>query len=221
MTIADQSTSQSHSNLTDASAFAALVRARLPAKRSLGQTPAKWRSDFDLNPNVPRRDETSLKPAAVLVGVVARYPLTVILTQRTATLSSHAGQIAFPGGRIDGPDETPDAAALREAFEEIGLQRGLVQPLGFLDSYQTATGYAVEPLIGLIEPTFALRLEASEVSEAFEVPLAFLMNEANHQTHTKTWQGTERRFYAMPYQSRYIWGATAGILKNMHERLFA
>ena len=152
---------------------------------------------------------------------MAREPVTLLLTQRAATLSKHAGQIAFPGGRIDPEDASPAAAALREAYEEIGLPPEFVTPLGFLDSYRTGTGYRIEPLVALVQPGFELRLQESEVADAFEVPLAFLMDHANHETHTKIWQGAERRFYAMPYENRYIWGATAGILKNMHERLFA
>lgn len=177
-------------------------------------------SDFDLNPG-DWHPAAELKPAAVLVGIVAREPLTLLLTQRAATLSKHAGQIAFPGGRIDPGDVSPAAAALREAEEEVGLGAEFVTPLGFLDTYRTGTGYQIAPLVALIRPGFSLRLQEEEVAEAFEVPLAFLMDHQNHETHTKIWQGAERRFYAMPYENRYIWGATAGILKNMHERLFA
>lgn len=181
-------------------------------------------SDFDLNPELwldAEHPVPELTPAAVLVGIVAREPLTLLLTQRAATLSKHAGQIAFPGGRIDPGDATPADAALREAEEEIGLAAEFITPLGFLDTYRTGTGYAIAPLVALIRPGFTLRLQEGEVAEAFEVPLAYLMDLQNHETHTKIWQGAERRFYAMPYEDRYIWGATAGILKNMHERLFA
>ena len=208
-------------NLPDASAFAALARKRLSLAASTAQIANTSPSDFDLNPDVAINLPAQLKSAAVLVAVVARNPLTILLTLRTHTLAQHAGQIAFPGGGIDPDDATPTAAALREAHEEIGLEPHLVQPLGFLDTYRTGTGYAIKPLVALIEPVFTLKLQASEVAEAFEVPLAFLMDEANHQTLAKIWQGHERRFYAMPYENRYIWGATAGILKNMHKRLFA
>ncbi|MEQ1698355.1 MAG: CoA pyrophosphatase [Hyphomicrobiaceae bacterium] len=196
--------------------FAAQARAKLHAVPQLGKSP----SDFDLNPGF-RPPAVTLRPAAVLVAVVARAELTLLLTLRAATLNHHAGQIAFPGGRIDGEDETPVAAALREAEEEIGLPSQLVTPLGFLDTYRTGTGYAIEPLVALVEPGFTLRLQEDEVADVFEVPLAFLMDQANHQLHTKIWQGAERRFHAMPFENRFIWGATAGILKNMHERLFA
>ena len=160
------------------------------------------------------------RPAAVLVPVVARLPLTVLLTQRTDTLPSHAGQIAFPGGKIEADDHDAIAAALREAQEEIGLDPGLVEPLGYLDAYRTGTGYRIYPVVALVKPGFTLTLDAREVADAFEVPLAFLMDERNHQTHVRSMRGVERRFYAMPFEQRYIWGATAGIMKNMHQRLF-
>ncbi len=207
---------QAAGSLFGPAGFAAHARAKLTAAPQAGTIP----SDFDLNPDF-RPPVATLRPAAVLVAVVAREELTLLLTQRAETLNHHAGQIAFPGGRIDGEGETPVEAALREAEEEIGLAPHLVTPLGFLDTYRTGTGYLIEPLVALVDPGFTLRLQAGEVADAFEVPLAFLMDQANHQMHTKIWQGAERRFYAMPYENRFIWGATAGILKNMHERLFA
>ncbi len=164
---------------------------------------------------------SDLRPAAVLVPIVARDQLTVLLTRRAAHLRTHAGQIAFPGGSLDADDHDSQAAALREAREEIGLESGLIQPLGFLDTYHTGTGFQIDPLVALVAPEFTLTLDSSEVAETFEVPLAFLMDPANHHTHTKLWKSVERRYYAMPFENYYIWGATAGILKNMHERLFA
>ncbi len=179
-------------------------------------------SDFDLNPDavVWLKDHPEPRPAAVLVPVIARLPLTVLLTQRTDSLPRHAGQIAFPGGKIEECDRDPVAAALREAEEEIGLDPRLVEPLGYLDAYRTGTGYRIFPIVALVKPGFKLKLDPREVADAFEVPLSFLMDERNHQTHVRSMRGVERRFYAMPFEDRYIWGATAGIMRNMHQRLF-
>lgn len=181
-------------------------------------------SDFDLNPDAFAEHTFSakaLKPAAVLVPVLPRPEgLSVILTQRTAHLPSHAGQIAFPGGKIDADDDGPCGAALREAFEEIGLEPSFAEPIGYLDIYRTVTDFAVTPVVAVVRPGFSLALNAHEVEDAFEVPFAFLMDAANHELHTRTYRGHERRYYAMPYGERYIWGATAGILMNMYRRLF-
>jgi len=183
--------------------------------------PVPTPSDFDLNPDASAwRTGEPPRPAAVLVPVVKRAPLTVLLTQRTDSLPNHAGQIAFPGGKIEEEDRDPVAAALREAQEEIGLDPRLVEPLGYLDAYRTGTGYRIFPVVALVEPAFALKLDAREVADAFEVPLSFLMDARNHQLHDRMLRGVKRRFYAMPFQERFIWGATAGIMKNMHERLF-
>lgn len=181
------------------------------------------RSDWDLDP-VLSADLAAMnppRPAAVLVPVILRAELTVLLTQRTHTLSSHAGQIAFPGGRVDDTDDDAAAAALREAQEEIGLDDHFVEALGFLDGYRTGTGYGITPLVALVKPDFSLALAADEVEEAFEVPLSFLMSAANHQRHEREWKGRRRAYWAMPYGERYIWGATAGMLKNMYDRLYA
>jgi 8-oxo-dGTP pyrophosphatase MutT (NUDIX family) len=180
-------------------------------------------SDFDLNPDMLADFAVMepARPAAVLIPLIAREELTVLLTERSAKLKAHAGQISFPGGRIDPEDASPTAAALREAEEEIGLDRRYVEPLGFIDSYRTGTGYRVMPLVAFVQPGFSLQLNPGEVESAFEVPLRFLMDPANHQKHTREWRGRERSFYAMPYGERYIWGATAGMLKNLHSRLVA
>jgi 8-oxo-dGTP pyrophosphatase MutT (NUDIX family) len=161
------------------------------------------------------------RAAAVLVPIVPRRELTVLFTQRTETLSKHAGQISFPGGRVDPEDASPVETALREAEEEVGLARAHVEPIGFLDGYRTGTGYYVTPVVALVRPAFTLSLQANEVAEAFEVPLSFLMDEANHQKHARVWRGRSRSYWAMPYGERYIWGATAGMLKNLHFRLLA
>ncbi len=180
-------------------------------------------SDFDLNPSafVEWSGPAPARPAAVLVPVVARETLTVLLTERTSHLASHAGQIAFPGGKPDPADTGPAETALREAEEEIGLSRHLIEPIGYLDVYRTGTGFAVTPVVGIVQPDFHLKLNHDEVAAAFEVPLSFLMNPANHRIDALTLAGRDRRFYAMPYGERYIWGATAGILRNMHDRLFS
>ncbi len=176
------------------------------------------RGDDDLNPqarlivagNVP-------KPAAVLVPLVTRGDsLHVILTQRTGHLSRHPGQVAFPGGRIDDGDESPVAAALRETEEETGIERHFVEPLGYLDTYLTGTSYRVVPVVALLRSGFTVTPQPQEVADVFEVPLSFLMNPAHHQRHSREWQGRERFFYAMPYGERYIWGATAGMIRNLY-----
>lgn len=180
------------------------------------------RSDDDLNTHLPATfDAATPRPAAVLVPVVIRQPeLTVLLTQRTDHLPSHPGQVAFPGGKIDAGDTDATAAALRETEEETGLDPKFIKPVGFLDSYQTRTGFRVLPVVALVETGFRLVPEAGEVADIFEVPLRFLMDPANHQEHTREWQGVERRFYAMPYRDRYIWGATAGMLRNLYDRMY-
>ncbi len=179
-------------------------------------------SDFDLNPDLAAElsGHPPPCPAAVLVPIVVRARLNVLLTQRTDSLSRHPGQIAFPGGKMEAGDADPIATALRETQEEIGLSASFVEPLGYLDAYRTGTGYRIFPVVALVREGFELALDPNEVADAFEVPLAFLMDARNHKTHIRSWGGGERRFYAMPFEQRYIWGATAGIIKNMHERLF-
>jgi 8-oxo-dGTP pyrophosphatase MutT (NUDIX family) len=187
----------------------------------LGDLIARPRSDHDHQEfALPRQDEQGLKPAAVLVPVINRpCGATVLLTMRASALRDHSGQIAFPGGKIDARDASPVEAALREAEEEIGLARAHVTPLGFLDAYLTGSGYRIVPVVAAVDPSFVLEINTSEVDEAFETPLGFLMNPANHQRHGREWQGVYRSYYAMPYGERYIWGATAGILRNLHDRL--
>nr|WP_257166043.1 CoA pyrophosphatase [Bradyrhizobium sp. SRS-191] len=164
--------------------------------------------------------EQPIRPAAVLIAVVDHPEPTVLLTQRSPNLSSHAGQIAFPGGKIDVTDATPLDAALREAEEEVGLDRGFVDPIGYLDVYGTAFGFRILPTVARVRPGFSLKINEGEVDDAFEVPLAFLMDPANHQLHSKEFRGMERSYYAMPFAERYIWGATAGILRVLYERIY-
>ncbi len=179
------------------------------------------RGDLDLDPMLwQRAGVTATRPAAVLIPVVARAELMVLLTQRTAELPNHPGQIAFPGGKIERDDTDPLAAALRETREEIGIESRFIEPIGYLDLYLTLSGFRILPAVARIAPDYALALNTSEVTEAFEVPLAFLMTPANHRFLTRDWKGIERQYFAMPYQERYIWGVTAGILRNMYERIY-
>lgn len=164
--------------------------------------------------------EGSPKPAAVLIPIIPRLDgATVLFTRRSASLKNHPGQIAFPGGRIDDRDGGPLAAALREAEEEIGLKADQVELLGYLDFYQSTTGYRITPVVGLVTPPIALTLNPAEVDETFEVPLAFLLDERNHRLESREWRGRLRSYVAIPYERHYIWGVTAGILRSLHERV--
>ena len=153
-----------------------------------------------------------LKPAAVLLLVVNHAEPTVVFTQRTADLADHAGQIAFPGGRRENADASPEVTALREAHEEIGLDTGRVQVLGRLPEYRTSTGFAVTPVVGWAEPPVAYTPDPREVADVFEVPLAFLLDARNHRYESAFYRGRMRHYWAMPYGERFIWGATAGML---------
>ncbi len=164
--------------------------------------------------------EKPVRPAAVLIPVVARDEPTVLLTQRSAHLNEHAGQIAFPGGKIEATDASPVDAALREAWEEVGLPRDFVEPIGYLDLYGTSFGFRILPTVARVRPGFDLRIDAGEVEDAFEVPLSFLMNPLNHKLGQKEFRGRQRSFYEMPFAERHIWGATAGILRVLYERIY-
>ena len=179
-----------------------------------------FKGDHDLNPASFPGEVAAFKPAAVLVPIVLRDDeLSVILTRRASHMKKHAGQISFPGGRAEDIDDDPICTALRESEEEIGLDRNLVEIVGSLSPYVTVTQYSVIPVVGLVEPTFNLVPEESEVAEIFEVPLKFLMDEVNHQKHSGFHNGIERFWYAMPYNDYYIWGATAGMLKDLSDRV--
>jgi 8-oxo-dGTP pyrophosphatase MutT (NUDIX family) len=203
----------------------ALVRAKLAPELSpeaFASNSEPRVSDYSLNGPPP--DAATLaraRPAAVLAPVIARPEgLSVLLTLRASHLRAHSGQVAFPGGQVD-PGETPLATALREAREEIGLEPRFVEPLGWLDPYLTGTGFRVAPLVALIDPGFTLTINDDEVADVFETPFAYLMDPANHLLQEREWRGKTRKFYAMPHGERYIWGATAGILRNLWERLFS
>lgn len=164
--------------------------------------------------------EQALTPAAVLFPIVLRDDgHTVLLTQRTAHLKDHAGQISFPGGRVEDSDLSPTHTALRETEEEIGLSRERVEILGFLPEYRTGTGFRVTPVVALVRPPFDLQPDPFEVAEIFEVPLAFLIDPANHQRHSLHYRGALRNYFAMPYGDYFIWGATAGMIRSLTERL--
>lgn len=179
------------------------------------------RSDYDLNPGLKIDNPHALRPAAVLVGLVEREDgLTVLLTRRADTLRSHTGQIAFPGGRCD-PGETPWEAALREAQEEVGLDPALVTLAGLLHGYQTVTGFHVIPVVGFVDPRAVFTPSPDEVADVFETPFEFLMDPVNHQRqHREAPNGDRRHFYAMPWNDRFIWGATAGMLRSLYEALY-
>lgn len=179
------------------------------------------RGDHELNPDMPfPLADSELKLAAVLIPIVNRPDgPTVLLTQRVETLRAHAGQIAFPGGRLDTPEETPFAAALREAQEEVGLEPERVEIITSLDCYRTRTGYNITPVVGIVQPGFSLTLQEAEVADAFEVPLSFLIDPERRIRESRVFQGVPRFFYAIPYGPRYIWGATAGIIVNLAEVL--
>jgi 8-oxo-dGTP pyrophosphatase MutT (NUDIX family) len=200
----------------------ARVRLTLDVPPALTDPLAKGaRGDLDLDPALWERAQVqATRPAAVLVPIIDRSAPTVLLTLRTAELASHAGQVAFPGGKIDPSDESPVAAAMREAKEEIGLAPTLIEPIGYLDLYLTFSGFRIVPTVARVKQEFTLTLNPWEVTETFEVPLDFLMTPSNHQRKTRDWKGIAREYYAIPFENRYIWGITAGILRNLYDRVY-
>jgi 8-oxo-dGTP pyrophosphatase MutT (NUDIX family) len=211
--------------LTDSAPYSADGFRRRALQQKGGPLETAWRDHGDhlLNPQfVDVARELKLRDAAVLVPVVDDGDeAKIILTQRTATLRKHSGQIAFPGGAVDPEDGSPEQAALREAREEIGLDPRFVEPLARLPQYYATTGFRITPVLSVVKRGFDLRLNPTEVDDVFEVPLSFLMNAANHQRGSRDFNGTERHFYLMPYENRNIWGITAGILRTLYERLYA
>lgn len=208
------------------------IDSQLPAVPLDAQTPQALRARFARpprwQPEVLREKRFMDRPsadAAVLVPIVLREQPTVLLTQRSAGLSTHSGQVAFPGGKRDPDDASAEATALREAHEEIGLEARHVEVLGRLPTYVTGSAFVITPVVALVRPPPRYFPNPGEVEALFEVPLSFLLNPAHHERHALLWQGVEREWFAMPYQDgahqRYIWGATAGMLRNLYRFLAA
>ncbi len=225
----------------DASPFSAKAFAERARAGGLGLEAASWmagqplsygidagkRLDPSGTPNKNLRLEHLLAPddwkmAAVLVPVVARSPeVTVLLTLRTSHLNAHGGQIAFPGGKFEKSDASPVETAIREAEEEVGIPRELVTPLSLLDLHNTGTGFRIIPVLALVDPAIEPVPHPGEVADIFEVPLSFVMEAENHKQQLRDWKGLNVLFYSMQYEQHYIWGATAAILRNLYERLYA
>ena len=180
--------------------------------------PGRPSTDYDLNKGATGPERRMLRPAAVLIAVCPDTE-TVFLTQRSAALKHHPGQVAFPGGKQDPGDPTPTAAALREAEEEIGLSRDQVRVLGHMPEHETVTGFLMTPVVGLIQGNFTPRAEAGEVAEVFRVPLAHVTDPANFTVQSRRWQGRKRHYYTVPYGPYYIWGASARILRALADRM--
>jgi len=177
--------------------------------------------DHRLSEMLAPADGALHRPAAVLIPIIARRgEATVLLTHRSAHLKDHAGQIAFPGGKMALSDTTPIHTALREAEEEIGLEGRFIEPIGYLDPYLSSTGFRIMPVVAIIDPGHRIMIDPNEVESIFEVPLGFLMDPTRHEQHSREWRGAMRRYYAMPYGEHYIWGVTAGIIRNLYERVY-
>ncbi len=199
-------------------------RRRIGARQGGGRL-AQGGGDHLLNGGMQRQEITTYKDAAVLFGIIERPGgARVLLTTRSETLSSHQGQVALPGGRIEASDPSPESAALRETHEEVGIMPSEVTVLGSVGDYYSGSGYRVRPVVGIIDPGFRLTINEHEVADVFEVPLAFLMDTANHQLGSAVWNGKERYFYKMPYgegnKAKPIWGVTAGIIRLIYDRVY-
>ncbi|WP_425499185.1 CoA pyrophosphatase [Hoeflea poritis] len=193
------------------------------AARESGEDDLRGYGDHVLNADIIQRLASEpLREAAVLVPLVDHGSHTdILLTQRTANLRTHSGQVAFPGGAIDPEDGSAEVAAMREAEEEIGLPRDFVEPVGRLPQYLTVSGFRITPVLAVVRENYPMQINRHEVEDAFEVPFSFLMDPSNHIRESRVWEGKERHFYTMPYGQRYIWGVTAGILRTLYERLYA
>ncbi|MEM5473984.1 CoA pyrophosphatase [Hoeflea sp. AS60] len=191
---------------------------------AFGSEPAHLgHGDHVLNPGmVSGLVGAKLREAAVLVPVTDTGPeAQVILTRRSTAMRRHSGQVAFPGGSVDPEDGSVEIAAMREAEEEIGLDRKFVEPVGRLPVYMTTTGFRITPVLAVVRPGFTLVANPDEVDAVFETPLSFLMDPANHRRESRVWEGIERHYYVMPYGEHHIWGVTAGIIRTLYERLYA
>jgi 8-oxo-dGTP pyrophosphatase MutT (NUDIX family) len=184
-----------------------------------GTAGAGWGSDHDISGGVTTLGDRPLMPAAVLMAVTREAEPQLLLTRRTAHLKRHAGQIAFPGGRVDPGDASEVMTALREAEEEVALARHHVEVIGQLDPYVTGTGFSVRPIVGLVPPGLALARQADEVAEFFHVPLAHVLDPANHELRDGEWRGGRHRYFVIRHESREIWGATAAMIVNLSRRL--
>jgi len=184
------------------------------------ETITGFRGDGDLN-GLPSPSGRKLRPAAVLAPLILHDgPPRLLFTERANHLPKHPGQISFPGGSLDPGDAGPAAAALREVEEEIGVGPQHVDLVGRFESYETGTGFHITPFVGVLRPGYDLRPDPGEVASVFEAPFDFLMDPHNHQQGSGVWQGQQRHFYAMPWEDRYIWGVTAGLLKSLHDKLY-
>ncbi len=195
-----------------------LLRSRLLHEPPLLPLEPK-RSDYDLNPQNRPKTKPNLTPAAVLLPLILRDEPMVLLTQRTDTLSRHPGQVAFPGGRAEPTDISLVETALRETHEETGIEPAFVTVAGFLDAYETGTGYAILPVVGVLSDGFALAPQITEVAHIFEVPLSFLLDPVNRRKESREFQGTQRSYYSYTFDGHYIWGATAAMLIDFGKRI--
>jgi 8-oxo-dGTP pyrophosphatase MutT (NUDIX family) len=195
-----------------------LLRTRLDPLGVVASETTRTRSDNDLNPGWDNHPEQ--RPAAVLAPIIKRASgWTMLFTERAKETPAHPGQISFPGGRVQESDQSAVETALRETLEEIGLERRFIEPLGAWDRYDTITGFRVTPIAALVEPGFELKLDPREVASVFEAPLDFLFDPANHEVRQAQYKGRTRQYYVMPYNSHFIWGATAGMVRALYERL--
>ncbi|WP_339335716.1 CoA pyrophosphatase [uncultured Maricaulis sp.] len=209
--------------MLDGAALVARLRERLDPVDSAPDHPrfGDGYLDGEAPPPSPDFADVEIRAAAVIAPLILHDgPPRLLLTERASHLPRHAGQISFPGGRIDAGGETAAEAAVRELEEEVGIGRQHVELIGRFDSYATVTGYHVTPFVGVLKPGYTVQADPGEVADVFETPFDFLMDPLNHQRHSREWQGHIRHYYAMPWEERYIWGATAGMLKSLHDRLY-